>query len=67
MIRIAPLVSWLSLLGSLLASLLFFVDQIPLDQAKSVLLILAVLWFLVTPVWMERSAGRTGGRERSDS
>ena len=46
--------SWLSLAGTVLPSMLFFGDVLSLDQAKLATLIATIVWFVATPVWMGR-------------
>jgi hypothetical protein len=56
----AKIVSWLALAGTILPSLLFFADRMPLDQAKLWMLVSTVAWFAATPLWMEHDAGGEG-------
>jgi hypothetical protein len=51
--RIAQLVSWLALAGTLVPSCIFYYQGMELAQVKLWMLVFTVVWFLVTPVWME--------------
>lgn len=51
--RIAQLISWLALAGTLVSSCLFYCDRMELAQVKLWMLVFTVVWFLATPVWME--------------
>jgi hypothetical protein len=53
---VAQLISWLALAGTILPALLFFGGSIGLPQVKVWMLIATVLWFVATPLWMERKA-----------
>jgi hypothetical protein len=54
--RIAQLLSFLALVGTLLAPLLFFADAVSLAAMQRWLLVAAILWFVATPFWMEHKA-----------
>jgi hypothetical protein len=54
--RIAQLISWLALAATLLAAILFFIDQLALLTAKRWMLVAALVWFVATPAWMEHKA-----------
>jgi hypothetical protein len=47
-------VSWVVLLGAIVPSILFLLATITLDQCKWSMLITAIAWFVVTPLWMGR-------------
>ena len=51
---IAKAVSVVALAGTLLPPLLFFTDRISLDSLKLWLLLATIVWFLATPLWMDR-------------
>jgi len=51
---IAQLISCLALVGSLLPALLFYVDRLSLPGVKLWTLLATVVWFVATPLWMER-------------
>jgi hypothetical protein len=52
--RIAQVISWLALAGTLGSSCLFYGECLELSQVKLWMLVFTVVWFLATPVWMER-------------
>ncbi len=51
--RVAQVMSFLALGLTLVAALLFFADQWPLEQAKLCMLVAALAWFATAPFWME--------------
>jgi hypothetical protein len=51
--RIAQLISWLALVGTLVPSCIFYCQWMELAQVKSWMFVFTVVWFLATPVWME--------------
>lgn len=53
---IAQIVSYLMLVGVVLAPILFFAGAISLDRAKLLMLIVTIGWFIATPLWMGRTA-----------
>ena len=54
--RIAQIISYLALAGTLLPAVLFFTDKLELPQAKLWMLSAALIWFVTTPLWMEHKA-----------
>jgi hypothetical protein len=54
--KVAQLVSWLALAGTILPPLLFAADSVNLDQVKLWMLAATVLWFVTAPIWMEHKA-----------
>ncbi len=54
--RVAQIISWLALAGTLLPACLFFAGRIDLAQVKAWMLAAAIVWFLATPIWMEHKA-----------
>ncbi len=56
MMTVARVVSWLALAGTIVPPILFFRDQVTLDQTKLWMLVATVVWFAATPVWMDRHA-----------
>ena len=54
--RIAQIISYLALVATLLPAALFFADRIELPLAKTCMLVAALVWFAVTPFWMEHKA-----------
>jgi hypothetical protein len=51
---LAQLASWLALAASIVPALLFYVDRMTLRQVKLWMLVATVIWFVATPLWMER-------------
>lgn len=47
-------ISLLALLMTVIPSVLFLAGAIELDQVKSLMLISAVVWFAITPFWMDK-------------
>lgn len=47
-------VSWVVLLGAIVPAILFLRGSLTLDQCKWFMLITAIAWFAVTPLWMGR-------------
>ena len=52
--RILQIISWLSLAGTILPSILFLAGRIDLDDSKQWLLVATLAWFVATPLWMGR-------------
>ena len=52
--RILQLISWISLAGTILPSILFLAGRMDLDQSKLWLLAATIAWFIATPLWMGR-------------
>lgn len=55
--RITQLFSAVALVATLVPAGLFFADRLSLAAMQQWLLGATLLWFLVTPVWMEHKAG----------
>lgn len=51
--RIAAAIALLALAATLGLPMVFFFDQMSLEQAKTGLLIAAVAWFLAVPFWLK--------------
>jgi uncharacterized membrane protein YfcA len=51
---IAQIISWFALAGTIVPPLLFMADKLPLPQVKAWMLVATILWFVATPIWMER-------------
>jgi hypothetical protein len=47
-------ISWISLAAVLLPSVLFMSGSMSLDNVKLIMLLATIVWFIVTPLWMER-------------
>jgi len=56
--NVSRFISWIALLGTVLPCLLFFGGLMDLIQVKQVMLVTAVVWFIATPLWMERRSGQ---------
>jgi hypothetical protein len=52
--RIAKVVSALAFVGTIAPALLFFSDRLDLAQMKTWMLVATFVWFVATPVWMDR-------------
>jgi hypothetical protein len=55
--RLAQIASALALLGILVVAGLFFVDRMALEQLKTTMWIVTVVWFASAAYWMERGTG----------
>jgi hypothetical protein len=51
--RIAQIISWIALVGTIVPPCLFFAGQLSLVVMQQWLLGAAVVWFVATPFWME--------------
>ena len=51
---IGQIISWASLVVMIVPSVLFMIGRMGLDQVKLIMLITTIVWFVVTPFWMER-------------
>jgi hypothetical protein len=52
--RIARLASLAALVGTITPPILFFTSQMTLDATKAWMLAATVVWFVATPIWMDR-------------
>lgn len=52
--KLLQALSWLGLVGTLLPAALHLFGLVALDDVKTLMLVSAILWFVTTPVWMER-------------
>jgi hypothetical protein len=50
--KVLPLLSWLALAGIVIPPILYFTSGMAHDNVKTVTLGATVLWFAVTPFWM---------------
>jgi len=50
----AKLVSWLALAATLLTPVIYLAGRMDLAQVKLSLTIATIVWFIATPLWMER-------------
>jgi hypothetical protein len=53
----AQIVSGLALVGTILPAVLFVSGGLELPQVKALMLAATVVWFISTPLWMERERG----------
>jgi len=53
---LAQIISWLSLLGTLVPAIAFLAGRLTLDTMKTWMLVCTVVWFVSVPVWMDRAA-----------
>jgi len=51
---ITQIFSWVALAGTILPSILYLNGSLTLVQMKSIMLVSTVVWFIATPLWMER-------------
>jgi len=56
---ILQLVSWLALAGTVLPSCLFIAGQMDLNNVKTAMLVSTIVWFVATPLWMQRKTDET--------
>lgn len=54
------LISWLALAATILPSVIYFLGGMRLDSVKWVMLLATPVWFISTPLWMDR-----GDKKRS--
>jgi hypothetical protein len=50
----ARVVSWLALAATIVPPLLFFADRMALGDVKLWMTVATVVWFVATPLWMDR-------------
>ena len=55
--KVLPLASYLALAGIVIPPVLYFVGELPSSAVKTVTLLATVLWFAVTPFWVNRGSG----------
>jgi hypothetical protein len=51
---VARFVSFVALVGTIVPPLLFFAGRMNLDATKGWMLAATVVWFVATPLWMDR-------------
>jgi hypothetical protein len=51
---ILQIISWISLAGSILPSILYLANRITLDRSILWLNVATLVWFIATPMWMGR-------------
>jgi hypothetical protein len=52
--RVAVVISFLALAGTIAPAVLYFTGRVDLDDVKFWMLISTIAWFAATPIWMER-------------
>ena len=52
--RTYQVISWLALAATVLPSVIFMAGKMDLDRVKLWMNASMVVWFVVTPLWMER-------------
>jgi hypothetical protein len=52
--RVVQAISWLSIVGTILPSVLYLFNMLSLDACKWVMLCATITWFVATPLWMGR-------------
>ena len=52
--KLAQIVSWLSLIGVIVPSVLYLSGQTTLPAVKMWMLVFTIVWFVTVPIWMER-------------
>ena len=55
--KLLQLASYLALAGIVIPPILYFREELARDVMNTVTLLATVLWFAVTPFWMNRRAG----------
>ena len=53
--RILQIISGLSLAGTIVPAILFYLGKMELDALKSTMLVATVTWFVATSMWMGRT------------
>ncbi len=59
--RTLQLISWLALAGTILPSLLYLAGRADLPFMKWLMLLAAIAWFAITPLWMGRPSAAADG------
>ena len=54
-------ISLLALIMTVVPSVLFLAGSVELDRVKLIMLVSTVVWFAVTPFWMNKKEKGTGG------
>ena len=64
--RLAKILSYLALVGTIVPAILYLADRVALPALKLAMLIATLVWFVTVPFWMGRtrsSAKRGAGSE----
>lgn len=57
---VAQVVSWISLAGAIVPAALYLTGSISLEDAKRIMIVSTVCWFIATPLWMGMLDKRSG-------
>jgi hypothetical protein len=49
--------SWMALAGTLLPAILYVAGVVTLSSVKAWMLAATIVWFVTTPLWMDRQEG----------
>lgn len=52
--RIAQLISWLALVATIGPPVMYLAGSLDLPTVKTTMLMATLVWFIATPVWMDR-------------
>jgi hypothetical protein len=55
--KVLQLASYLALAGIVMPPILYFTGELPHDGMNTLTLLATVLWFAVTPFWMNHRSG----------
>lgn len=50
----AQIISWIALAATIITPMVFLAGKLELDAMKLWLSVATVVWFVATPIWMER-------------
>ena len=54
--KVGRIISLLALVGTIVPAVMFFNGRADLADVKSWMLVSTVVWFAITPMWMERTS-----------
>ncbi len=52
--KLAQIISWLALVGTLVPAIVYLAGSITLPAVKAWMLGFTVIWFVTVPIWMDR-------------
>jgi hypothetical protein len=55
--RMLQTLSWMALAGTLLPAILYVAGVVTLSSVKAWMLAATIVWFVTTPLWMDRQEG----------
>jgi len=58
--RMLQTLSWMALAGTLVPAILYVTGAVTLASVKTWMLAATVVWFVTTPLWMDRHEARSG-------